>query len=191
MVEGALQLLATKGVNGASINQILEFTGAPRGSVYHHFPGGRNELIGAALELTARRHDDWVRGYAGTSVEGIVGGFLEFWRRVLVVSHLESGCPILAVTVSAPDGVLFDRAGDVFAASLDNLAHLLADVGLAREEANDLATFLVAGAEGAVVLARAQRSLQPFETVAERLTEHARRLSVSAAAKPSPVNAGG
>jgi TetR/AcrR family transcriptional repressor of lmrAB and yxaGH operons len=183
MVEGALQLLATKGVNGASINQILEFTGAPRGSVYHHFPGGRNELIGAALELTARRHDDSVSAHAGTSVEEIVSGFLEFWRGVLVNSHLESGCPILAVTVSAPDSELFDRAGGLFAASLDNLAHLLADVGLDHQSAADLATFLVAGAEGAVVLARAQRSLQPFETVAKRLTEHARELSSSVGTK--------
>jgi TetR/AcrR family transcriptional regulator, lmrAB and yxaGH operons repressor len=179
MVEGALRLLATKGVNGASINQILEFTGAPRGSVYYHFPGGRNELIGAALELTARRHDDWVSAHAGTSVEEVVSGFLEYWRRVLVNSHLESGCPILAVTVSTPDGELFDRAGNLFAASLDNLARLLADVGLDNQSAVDLATFLVAGAEGAVVLARAQRSLQPFETVAERLTGHARELSSS------------
>jgi TetR/AcrR family transcriptional repressor of lmrAB and yxaGH operons len=179
MVEGAVQLLATKGVNGASINQILEFTGAPRGSVYHHFPGGRNELVGAALELTAGRHDDWVSAYARTSVEEIVSGFLEFWRRVLVNSHFESGCPILAVTVSAPDGELFDRAGDLFAASLDNLARLLAEVGLDHQSAADLAIFLVAGAEGAVVLARAQRSLQPFEKVAERLTEHARELSSS------------
>jgi AcrR family transcriptional regulator len=177
MVEGALQLLATKGVNGASINQILEFTGAPRGSVYHHFPGGRRELIGAALELTARRHDDSVSAYAGTSVEGIVNGFLDFWRQVLVNSHLESGCPILAVTVSAPEGELFDRAGGLFAASLNNLTRLLVDVGLDEHQAGDLATFLVAGAEGAVVLARAQRSLEPFEIVAARLTEHARHLT--------------
>jgi AcrR family transcriptional regulator len=186
MVEGALQLLATKGVNGASINQILEFTGAPRGSVYHHFPGGRNELLGAALELTARRHDDWVSAYAGTSVEEVVGAFLEFWRGVLVNSHLESGCPILAVTVSAPDGELFDRAGGLFAASLDNLATLLADVGLDRRDADDLATFLVAGAEGAVVLARTQRSLRPFETVAERLAEHARELATRSTRADGP-----
>jgi TetR/AcrR family transcriptional regulator, lmrAB and yxaGH operons repressor len=100
---------------------------------------------------------------------------------VLVTSNLESGCPILAVTVSAPDGELFDKAGAIFAASLEHLAHLLDDVGLNPDDASGLATFLVAGAEGAVVLARAQRSLQPFETVAKRLTEHARHLARSPA----------
>jgi AcrR family transcriptional regulator len=177
MVQGALELLATKGVNGASVNQVLDFTGTPRGSVYHHFPGGRDELLGAALELSARRHDDWVAAHAGTSVEEVVAGFLEFWRRVLVDSRLESGCPILAVTVAAPDGRLFERAGDLFTASLGRLAQHFVDVGLGEQAAYDLATFLVAGAEGAVVLARAQHSLQPFETVAAELTAHAAEVS--------------
>ena len=48
MIEGAIQLLATRGVHGASLLKVLEHTGAPRGSVYHHFPGGKEELILAA-----------------------------------------------------------------------------------------------------------------------------------------------
>ena len=60
MIEGAIQLLATRGVHGASLLKVLEHTGAPRGSVYHHFPGGKEELILAALDLTGQRHDRFV-----------------------------------------------------------------------------------------------------------------------------------
>ena len=91
MVEGAIQLLATRGVHGASLLKVLEHTGAPRGSVYHHFPGGKEELILAALDLTGQRHDRFVDRYRGTSAEEISAGYLELWRRILVSSKLECG----------------------------------------------------------------------------------------------------
>ena len=104
MIEGAIQLLATRGVHGASLLKVLEHTGAPRGSVYHHFPGGKEELILAALDLTGQRHDRFVDQFRGTSAEEITAGYLELWRRILLRSRLESGCPILAVTVSVSAG---------------------------------------------------------------------------------------
>ena len=67
MVEGAIQLLATRGVHGASLLKVLEHTGAPRGSVYHHFPGGKEELILAALDITGQRHDRFVDRFRGTT----------------------------------------------------------------------------------------------------------------------------
>lgn len=187
MIAGAMLLLGTKGVQGTSLNKVLEVTGAPRGSIYHHFPGGKDELITAALELTGSLHDDWVTRYAGTSVEEIVAGFLDFWRQTLVRSDLESGCPVLAVAVSAPSGTLFTKAGEVFAASLRHLIMLLCEVRLTETVAADLATTLVASAEGAVVLARAQRDLAPFELVASHLMELARRVGAEAMAAPAPA----
>jgi AcrR family transcriptional regulator len=91
MIEGAIQLLATRGVHGASLLKVLEHTGAPRGSVYYHFPGGKEELILAALDLTGQRHDRFVDRFRGTSAEEITAGYLELWRRILVRSRLESG----------------------------------------------------------------------------------------------------
>ena len=49
MVLGALRLLATNGLEGVSFSTVLELTGAPRGSIYHHFPEGKNQLIGLAI----------------------------------------------------------------------------------------------------------------------------------------------
>ena len=55
MVEGAVRLLATRGVEGTSFAEVLEATDSPRGSVYHHFPGGKPELLHAALDLASER----------------------------------------------------------------------------------------------------------------------------------------
>ncbi len=171
MVEGAIQLLATRGVHGASLLKVLEHTGAPRGSVYHHFPGGKEELILAALDLTGQRHDRFVDRFRGTSVEEITAGYLELWRRILINSKLESGCPILAVTTSASAGPLLDRAGEIFRTSQRHLADLYEEVGVVRAPAERFVTFLIASAEGAVVLARAQQTIEPFDVVADQLLE--------------------
>src|SRR5271154_6350078 len=55
MVKGAARLLATKGVEGTSFAEVLDATGTPRGSIYHHFPGGKSELVHAALDLVSTR----------------------------------------------------------------------------------------------------------------------------------------
>src|SRR4029450_7026056 len=171
MIEGAIQLLATRGVHGASLLKVLEHTGAPRGSVYYHFPGGKEELILAALDLTGQRHDRFVDRFRGTSAEEITAGYLELWRRILVRSRLQSGCPILAVTVSVPAGPLLNRAGEIFRTSQRHLVELYVEVGVVRAAAERFVTFLVASAEGAVVLARAQQDIDPFEVVAGQLLE--------------------
>ena len=173
MIEGAIQLLATLGVHGASLLKVLEHTGAPRGSVYHHFPGGKEELILTALDLTGQRHDRFVDRFRGTSAEEITAGYLELWRRILVRSRLESGCPILAVTVSVSAGPLLDRAGEIFRTSQRHLVDLYEEVGVLRSAAERFVIFLVASAEGAVVLARAQQDIEPFEVVADQLIEQA------------------
>jgi AcrR family transcriptional regulator len=173
MIEGAIQLLATRGVHGASLLKVLEHTGAPRGSVYHHFPGGKDELILAALDLTGQRHDRFVDRFRGTSAPEITAGYLELWRSILVRSGLDSGCPILAVTVSASPGPLLDRAGAIFRTSQRHLVELYEEVGVPRSAAERFVTLLVAGAEGAVVLSRAQQNIAPFEVVASQLIEHA------------------
>jgi TetR/AcrR family transcriptional repressor of lmrAB and yxaGH operons len=48
MIDGAIRLLAQRGLQATSFSEVLELTGAPRGSVYHHFPEGKDQLVSAA-----------------------------------------------------------------------------------------------------------------------------------------------
>src|SRR4029434_9455609 len=77
----------------------------------------------------------------------------------------------LAVTVSASAGPLLDRAGEIFQTSQRHLVDLYEEVGVLRSAAERFVTFLVASAEGAVVLSRAQQDIEPFEVVAHQLIE--------------------
>jgi Transcriptional regulator LmrA/YxaF-like, C-terminal domain len=77
------------------------------------------------------------------------------------------------VTVSVPAGPLLDRAGEIFRTSQRHLVDLYEEVGVLRSAGERFVTFVVASAEGAVVLARAQQDIDPFELVADRLIQQA------------------
>src|SRR5258708_35337993 len=80
MVLSALYLIAECGVQGTSIADVLERSGAPRGSVYHHFPGGKDEIVGAAMEYMATDARVPLRALHRCDVAGIVTGFINLWR---------------------------------------------------------------------------------------------------------------
>ena len=184
MVLSAVVELARHGTQGASFAQVLARAKAPRGSVYHHFPDGKQELVQAALDYMAvdglGALDSALAG-DGTTVEQVIDAFVEMWRGVLSRSDFSVGCSVLGVTVTTDDGALRERAARVFAAWHARLAELLAATGLSQADAAMLATMMIASTEGAVVLARAQRSLSPLETVHTELLTLARIRGVSGA----------
>jgi TetR/AcrR family transcriptional regulator, lmrAB and yxaGH operons repressor len=169
MIEGAIQLLATKGLQATSFSEVLALTGAPRGSIYHHFPKGKNELIAAALDLTSQRTLQLIETKRGESARAITEFFLDLWRRLLVHSQFRAGCSVLAVTIAADSDELRQKAATIFEDWQKKLTELYIAAGVAPVTAADFSFELISASEGAVVLARAQKSLAPFEAVARRL----------------------
>ncbi len=177
MIEGAAQLLSRRGLQATSFSEVLDHTGAPRGSLYHHFPGGKDEMIRAALDLVSQRMGQIIERKAAARAEEITDLFLRIWRSVLVGSQLEAGCAVLAVTVAADSPELLEHAAGIFRAWRVRLAELLERGGLAPADAMRFATTLIAASEGAVVLSRAEKSMDPFELVAAQLIEQVRRMA--------------
>jgi AcrR family transcriptional regulator len=171
MIESAVTLLAMRGLQGTALSDVVERSGAPRGSIYHHFPDGKDELVDAAIELSGQRALRVLDAVEGASPGEITTYFLDLWREVLVRSKLRAGCAVLAVTVATDSPDLLDHAAAIFRAWQGRLAELYVGAGLEPVTASSLATTLIAASEGAVVLSRAQRSLEPFEQVAARLIE--------------------
>jgi len=169
MIDASVALLATKGVEGASFADVLAAAGAPRGSVYHHFPGGKTELLHAALERASERGLAIMEASRGQAPVAVAGHFLDLWRTLLDRSSLSAGCAVLAVTVAADDDKLLDHAGGVFRTWTDRLNDLLVAGEMAPAAADELAVMLVAASEGAVAMSRAQRSREPFDRVSETL----------------------
>jgi len=174
MIEGAVRLLATNGVEGTSFAEVLEVTDAPRGSVYHHFPGGKSELLHAALDLASERGLAAMEATRGQPAGAVVDRFLDLWRSLLDRSQLSAGCAVLAVTVAANDAQLVDHAGTIFRTWTDRLADLFVAGGMKKGAATQLAVTVVAATEGAVALCRAERSREPFDHVAATLRRLAR-----------------
>jgi TetR/AcrR family transcriptional repressor of lmrAB and yxaGH operons len=176
MVASAVDLLARRGLQATSLSEVLEQSGAPRGSVYHHFPEGKDQLITAALDLAAGRAIELLDRKAGAPAEDVAGWFLHIWREVLIRSNFDAGCAVLAVTVAADSPELRDHAAAIFRTWRQRLAELLEQGGLEPRDAARFAATLVASSEGAVALSRAEQSLEPFDLVAEQLLEHVRAL---------------
>jgi len=176
MVEGAAQLLARRGLPGTSFAEILELTGAPRGSVYHHFPDGKDQLVGSAVDLAGTQLVDALNRKAGAPAEEITEHFLHIWHSVLTRSHCEAGCAVLAVTVATDSPELMNHAVTVFRTWRGRLTELLELGGLTPLHATQFATTLIASVEGAVVLSRAEQNTEPFDTVAKQLLDQIRRM---------------
>ncbi len=169
MIESTVTLLAMRGLQRTAFSDVLERSGAPRGSIYHHFPKGKDELVDAAIELSGERALRVLDNVEGESPAAITAYFLDIWREVLVRSDLRAGCAVLAVTVATDSQDQLEHAAAIFRAWQGRLTELYVAAGVEPDTASAFATTLIAASEGAVVLSRAQQSLEPFEQVASRL----------------------
>ncbi|MFJ8107640.1 TetR/AcrR family transcriptional regulator [Streptomyces sp. NPDC096132] len=172
MVLGAAALLGEYGAGATSVDRVLAHTGAPRGSVYHHFPGGRAQLIDEAVA----RAGDYIAGLidAATRADDVteaIDAFFALWRNRLVDSDFRVGCPIVAVAVETNDDApqLVRAAAEVFARWREALAALFLRHGLPEGRSRRLAAFVIAAVEGAVIMCRAERSTTPLDDAAAEI----------------------
>jgi AcrR family transcriptional regulator len=172
MIESAGMLLRERGLAGTSFREVLARSGAPRGSIYHHFPEGKNQLVEEAVRAAGVAGGQMI---AAVSESGepvaTLRTFIRLWGQGLEASDYEAGCPLVAVTTaaSADEPGLRAAAAEAFATWHDALVAGLHDAGLSRARARRLATTIIAGVEGAVILCRAQHSGQPLKDVGAEL----------------------
>jgi AcrR family transcriptional regulator len=171
MVASAALLIRERGAHPTAIADVLEHSGAPRGSAYHYFPGGRTQLLCEAIDYTA----DYVAAKMEKATSGpdMLDGMLRFYRKSLIETDFRAGCPVLAVAVEAgePDSPapVIDRAAEAFERWNGLITQRLLADGMPAERAKDLAVFVTAALEGGIVLARAARDIAPFDVVHRQL----------------------
>ena len=165
MIQETVAALARKGLQGASFSEVLAASGAPRGSLYHHFPGGKDELVLDAMDAAGAWALSALGERRGQPAEEIAEAFIGLWRFVLNRSDFAAGCAIAAVTVATREPDQLDRAAALFRGWRTHLAALFAAGGVEVLRADNLAALLIASCEGAVVLARAERSFDSFDRV--------------------------
>jgi AcrR family transcriptional regulator len=173
MVIAAVELLRERGASAVTVDAVLARSGAPRGSVYHHFPGGRDELILAAVRHAA----DYITSRIDATVQSgdpvqALDSFVRFWKKTLRDTDYLAGCPVVAVAVDAhqdpPEAAVLAR--EVFIQWQAKLQELLLDCGTDPARAARLATLMVAAIEGAVILCRTHRDHAALDDVLVELT---------------------
>jgi AcrR family transcriptional regulator len=185
MVAGAADLMSRRGVNATSMREVVRHTGTPRGSIGHHFPRGKQELIEDALVFAGKQVSGPLEHL--TQSRGAVAGlraFVALWRQTLERTKFQAGCPVLAVAVEQyvndatekdgePDEAaqqrLLDLANGVFADWQRIMFTALRREGVAPARARRLAALVIASTEGTVAMCRAARSAQPLDDVGQEL----------------------
>ncbi|WP_435770823.1 TetR/AcrR family transcriptional regulator [Nocardioides sp. SYSU DS0651] len=168
MVIGAARMVGTRGPGGTSLRELAKEAGVPLGSTYHHFPGGKRQLVDESVRFLGDHVARIIDSSREGGVEAALDALVAQWRRVLEDSGFRTGCAVLAVATE-DDPELRQTATDVFAMWQEHLVAVLVAAGTDPARAPRLARTVVAAVEGAVALCRAERSVAPLEDVSQEL----------------------
>ena len=173
VVWAAAKLFRRQGYSGTGLRDILAASGAARGSLYHHFPGGKEEIGAAAVTAAGSLVTETFQELANLSDSP--ADFLRHYTDLLVrwleASKFRDGCPITTTLLeTTPGSAAITAAGRaVFDDWSGVMEMLLARHGWPAERIAPTATAIIAGLEGALMLARVRGSSQPIRDTAEAL----------------------
>jgi TetR/AcrR family transcriptional repressor of lmrAB and yxaGH operons len=166
LLKGARQLLAEKGYAGMELRDVAERGKAPRGSIYHHFPGGKRQLATEAAQVEGEEIRVLIeRSLEERGLRETLSMFGEIFRR-RVKDHPERiGCPVAAAALARPeDPELAAAATAAFRSWEGPITAALLDEGVSRRAAEDFAGLVVSTVEGALIRTRAAGSTDPLDS---------------------------
>lgn len=171
LVDSAQTLIESRGYFGTGLNQVLADSGAPRGSLYFHFPGGKDELIGEAIRQAGESINAIIDGTDAANTGELITALLHALGQRLELSNWNQGCPVatVALETSATNDAIQQACAAAYGDWHKTLRGKLEADG--RADADDMATFLLAVLEGAMLLARTHRSTEPL-TAASRVVNN-------------------
>lgn len=180
LVQHTARLLRTRGYAATGLSTIVAESGVPKGSLYHHFPGGKEQLAAASVRysgsgIVAALHDLLSR--TGDPVTA-VRAFCDDYIAQLETSAFRKGCPLATIALEAAPEVdaVHEACASSFGEIIDLIARELEAHGVAREAAHQASTLTVAAIEGALLLAKARRDVEPLELIRDRVTGDLERL---------------
>lgn len=192
ILDAAAELFRRRGYHGTGLNQVLAASGAPRGSLYHHFPGGKQQIavsaVGSAGHAIGRGIEHLLAG--SEDVGEAVAAAVAFVAADLRDSSWERGCPVGTVAMDAALTSEPVRAAcsQILGEWVSAIEGRLADTGRDADESRELALLAVSALEGALMIARAQRDTEPLDAVTRRLRVVLRPLTASRAPQGRPQN---
>lgn len=186
------ELFRRYGYNGTSLSQISDASSATIGSIYHFFPGGKEELGAAVIETTGTVYRQLFESIAAASADPAkaIGDVFTGAGIVLQETDFIDPCPIggIAREVANTSELLRRAASAAIGSWITAVGDHLRSAGLESRDADELATVIVSTLEGSFVLSRTLRSTGPLGAASTHLTklvEHAIRESQLQTLPPS------
>lgn len=183
------ELFRRQGYAGTGLKAILAASNAPYGSLYHFFPGGKEELGVAALEAGGVTYRELVEAVYGDGIDVVTAteNFFEGAAAVVAATDFADACPIatVALEIASTSEPMRAAAADAFESWLTVLEDRIVAAGVARGRARELAVEMFCAIEGAFLLSRTTRSVEPIY-VAGRAATAALRAALPAGAKRRP-----
>lgn len=182
-------LLRRQGYSGTGLKQVALAAAAPWGSLYHFFPGGKEQLGAEAVLAAAEAYGAAIKGLF-ESVENPASAVRLMFRHeveVLERSNYRDGCPVAstAIDVASTSDLMRQACSDAFVQWHQLVAGAFVRAGVDLEEADACAAFSLAALEGAIILARTHRSTVALKQTGS-MTEAALRAAATALASRSP-----
>ncbi len=169
MLETATRLLRVQGYNGTGLNQIIKESGTPKGSLYHHFPGGKEQLAAEAIDagaqmMAARIQEAFDRT---SNPRDAAEWILEVSASELEETDFQCGCPVatVALEVATSDSLVRQACERAFVSAQSVLEKNLRESGLSEHSASEMAEFIITVYEGALLLSRSRRETSPLRNL--------------------------
>ncbi|MFH8568260.1 TetR family transcriptional regulator [Streptomyces sp. NPDC017993] len=169
----AADLFQRQGYGATGLNQVLAASGAPKGSLYFHFPQGKEQLAAEAMALAGAETGERMAAAlaAATGPADAVAALGALLAQGLEESDYRDGCPVATVALeeAGDAGPIHDACHDTYQLWLSGLAERLHSWGTPEPESRELADLAMSSLQGALLLARVRRDSTVIHTVARRI----------------------
>ena len=173
LITKTCELLELQGYHATGLNQIIKESGTPKGSLYYHFPGGKEELATTAIarigDLVLKRIQDNL-----AQVEHPADAIEQLIRTIahsVELSDYRAGGPLTSVAMEAiaTSEALRDECSRIYRAWQMAFADKLKQGGFTEARADQMSVLIIASIEGAVILCRTSRSRDPLDSIAREI----------------------
>ena len=175
LIAAMLNALRRKGYHGVGLNELLAEAGAPKGVLYHHFPGGKSELAIAAIHTVVGQITSGLQKLMARCIDpaDALQAWMESAQKLLAGSGFEQGCPLASIALeSTPEDAAIRAAlADAFSSIRAHLTNALQVAGIAPERIAKLAALIVSAYEGALLQARVAGNIQTMHNTTEALVD--------------------
>jgi TetR/AcrR family transcriptional regulator, lmrAB and yxaGH operons repressor len=190
LIAAMTDALRRRGLHGIGLTELLQVAQAPKGVLYHHFPGGKTELAIAAIDQVVERMTSGLDRLLGTTPDPLQA--MRRWiagaTARLQDTGFEAGCPLATVALESrsEDQALREALARAFERVRERIALGLVGAGLPAERALGLAALIVAAYEGGLLQSRVAHSVEPIQRATDTLLTLLASPSPNALQEPPP-----